>query len=179
MLERIKEDAERLPLDAIVRHRVLPQIDAASGRTILLTASPLADTAVAELNGLIEGPVAQQIVREGEIAAGLRVLRGVETMVPVGEVESKGTVGGAPAGVSPDDASGSVPARSVPLIGDLLIEHGHVRREAFEAAMQDYRPDRHGRIGDYMVARGVISRSALENVIQQQRRLQGALAASE
>ncbi len=107
------------------------------------------------------------------------MLRGVETMAPVGEVESGGTVGSAPAGVLPDDASGSVPARSVPLIGDLLIEHGHVRREAFEAAMQDYRPDRHGRIGDYMVARGVISRAALENVIQQQRRLQGALAASE
>jgi adsorption protein B len=179
MLERIKDDAERLPLDAIVRHRVLPQIDAANGRTILLTASPLAETAVAELSALIEGPVTQQIVREGEIAAGLRVLRGVGTAAPAGEAESGSTVEGASAGALPGDAAGSVPARSVPLIGDLLIEHGHVRREAFEAAMQDYRPDRHGRIGDYMVARGVISRAALENVIQQQRRLQGALAASE
>lgn len=179
MLERIKDDAERLPLDAIVRHRVLPQIDAANGRTILLTASPLAETAVAELSALINGPVTQQIVREGEIAAGLRVLRGVGTAAPAGEAESGSTVEGASAGALPGDAAGSVPARSVPLIGDLLIEHGHVRREAFEAAMQDYRPDRHGRIGDYMVARGVISRAALENVIQQQRRLQGALAASE
>ncbi|MGB8421262.1 MAG: glycosyl transferase family protein, partial [Paraburkholderia sp.] len=90
-------------------------------------------------------------------------------------------VEGALAGASPADGAVPlpVPARSVPLIGDLLIEHGHVRREAFEAAMQHYRPDRHGLIGDYMVARDVISRAALENVIQQQRRLQGALAASE
>lgn len=67
----------------------------------------------------------------------------------------------------------------MPLIGDLLIEHGHVRREAFEAAMQHYRPDRHGRIGDYMVAREVISLAALDNVIQEQRRLQAALAATQ
>jgi bacteriophage N4 adsorption protein B len=112
----------------------------------------------------------------------LRVLRGVEIAAPAGEGGQAGPTGaaqGASAGASSAGGVEPVPPRSVPLIGDLLIEHGHVRREAFEAAMQDYRPDRHGRIGDYMVARGVISRAALENVIEQQRRLQGALAASE
>ncbi|MGE8486999.1 MAG: glycosyl transferase family protein, partial [Paraburkholderia nemoris] len=182
VLERIKDDAARLPLEAIVRHRVLPQADAAGGRTILLTASPLAEPVVAELSGLVGGVVVQEIVREGEIAAGLRVLRGVEIAAPAGEGGQAGPTGvaqGASAGASSAGGAEPVPPRSVPLIGDLLIEHGHVRREAFEAAMQDYRPDRHGRIGDYMVARGVISRAALENVIEQQRRLQGALAASE
>ena len=51
--------------------------------------------------------------------------------------------------------------RGVPLIGDLLIEMGLVTRAAFEAALTSYRPDRDGRIGDYMVARHVISRDAL------------------
>ncbi|MFM0373690.1 glycosyl transferase family protein [Paraburkholderia aspalathi] len=180
-LERIKDDAKRLPLEAIVRHRVLPQADAAGRRTILLTASPLAEPVFAELSALVGGTVSQEIVREGEIAAGLRVLRGVEIAAPAGEGGQLGTgaVEGGAAGASSAEGAEPVRARSVPLIGDLLIEHGHVRREAFEAAMQDYRPDRHGRIGDYMVARGVISRAALENVIEQQRRLQGALAASE
>ncbi|WMY06973.1 glycosyl transferase family protein [Paraburkholderia phenoliruptrix] len=162
-LERLRDDAACLPLETIVRHRVLPQIDAAQGRTILLTASPLADEVIAELSALIDGPVVEQIVREGEIAAGLRALRGVDISAP------------AEAGAS----AGHAPARSVPLIGDLLIEHGHVRREDFEAALQHYRPDRHGRIGDYMVAREVISLAALDNVIQEQRRLQAALAATE
>jgi adsorption protein B len=162
-LERLRDDAACLPLETIVRHRVLPQIDAAQGRTILLTASPLADEVIAELSALIDGPVVEQIVREGEIAAGLRALRGVDISAP------------AEAGASAGHAS----ARSVPLIGDLLIEHGHVRREDFEAALQHYRPDRHGRIGDYMVAREVISLAALDNVIQEQRRLQAALAATE
>jgi len=178
-LERIKVDAERLPLEAIVRHRVLPQADAAGGRTILLTASPLADQVFAELSTLVEGDVVQEIVREGEIAAGLRVLRGVGIAAPSGDGVQGGTAAGTSARASSADGTVPVPARGVPLIGDLLIEHGHVRREAFEAAMQHYRPDRHGLIGDYMVARDVISRAALENVIQQQRRLQGALAASE
>jgi adsorption protein B len=171
-VERLAADAARLPLEVIVRHRVLPQAGEPEGHTILLSASPLAEPVLAELGALVAGPVAQQIVREGEIAAGLRVLRGVEIAPPAGE-------GAARQGDTADGGAQPVPARSVPLIGDLLIEHGHVRREAFEAAMQDYRPDRHGRIGDYMVARDVISRAALENVIQQQRRLQGALAASE
>jgi adsorption protein B len=113
------------------------------------------------LGALIDGPIVQEIVREGEIAAGLRLLRGVDV-----------------AALADVDA-GATPVRSVPLIGDLLIEHGHVRREAFEAAMQHYRPDRHGRIGDYMVAREVISLAALDNVIQEQRRLQAALAATQ
>ncbi|MBP0594374.1 glycosyl transferase family protein [Paraburkholderia sp. LEh10] len=178
-LSRLQADAGRLPLEVIVRHRALPQADAPEGQdssagagatdaaaahTVLLTASPLAESVLAELGALLAGPVVQHIVREGEIAAGLRALRGVEVAAPQDAA---------------DDAAGSAPARSVPLIGDLLIEHGHVSREAFEAAMQHYRPDRHGRIGDYMVARDVITRAALDNVIQQQRRLQGALAASE
>ncbi|PPK44617.1 adsorption protein B [Trinickia symbiotica] len=169
-IERLPRDADRLPLDTIVRHRVLPQADESgpSGEhTVLLTASPIAEAVLAEIGASVPGSITQHIVREGEIAAGLRALRGVATMAAV----SEGTAGDA--GVAP------VPTRGVPLLGDLLIEHGHVSREAFETAMQHYRPEEHGRIGDYMVACDVISRDALENVIQEQRRLQSALAASQ
>jgi adsorption protein B len=158
--EQLQRDAARLPLEAIVRHRTLPQGDGPRGEAVLLTASPLPEAVLEELATLAGRPVTQEIVREGEIAAGLRVLRGVETAPRAAE-----------------DAA--TPVRGVPLLGDLLIEHGHVRREAFEAALQHYRPDRHGRIGDYMVAREVISRAALDNVIQQQHRLLSGVAASE
>ncbi|HZZ09703.1 MAG TPA: glycosyl transferase family protein [Paraburkholderia sp.] len=167
-LDRLERDASRLPLEAIVRYRVLPQYDEASGSLVLLSASPLAPAVLDALSAQVAGPLAQSIVREGEIAAGLRALRGVET--PGAALEAVTPSGD---GVEP------APVRSVPLIGDLLIEHGYVRRDAFEAAMQHYRPDRHGRIGDYMVARDVISRVALEKVIQQQRRLHEAQTGSE
>jgi adsorption protein B len=170
--EKLHEDAARLPLEAIVRYRVLPKTDPANGRTVLLTASPLAEPALAELSALMPGTFVQEIVREGEIAAGLRLLRGVGVATPMAD----GAQAPDPAALMNDEHA---PARSVPLIGDLLIENGHVRRGDFEAAMQHYRPDRHGLIGDCMVAREVISRAALDNVIQQQRRLQGAMTASE
>ncbi|WP_366146105.1 glycosyl transferase family protein [Paraburkholderia sp.] len=68
------------------------------------------------------------------------------------------------------------PRRGVPLIGDLLIEMGLVTREAFEAALQDYRPDRDGRIGDFMVASNVITADALSRVTAEQRRLRRELS---
>jgi bacteriophage N4 adsorption protein B len=172
--DKVQDDAALLPLEAIVRHRVLPQTDPASGRTVLLTASPLTDAALADLNASMPGGFVQEIVREGEIAAGLRVLRGVGATRPAGD--SDGAQPRQPVAAAHADHAR---ARSVPLIGDLLIENGYVKRGDFEAAMQHYRPDRHGLIGDYMVAREVISRDALDNVIQQQRLLQDALTASE
>jgi adsorption protein B len=188
---RVTQDAVRLPLETIVRYRVLPQVertdvnDAARATAdasvprpvVLLTASPLAEPVLAELGALAGGPIVQRIVREGEIAAGLRVLRGVDVAASASAASLASSSSSSLADV--DASAIQAPARSVPLIGDLLIEHGHVRREAFEAAMQHYRPDRHGRIGDYMVACEVISRAALDNVIQQQRRLHGELTASE
>jgi len=59
----------------------------------------------------------------------------------------------------------------VPLLGDLLVDAGDVHREVFEAALHDYRPERDGRIGDYMVARAVISPHALSSAVGRQRQL--------
>jgi adsorption protein B len=147
-LQTLPEDAARLPLEIIVRHRVLPKLDRNTGKLMLLTASILSDTTLAELSALAGEPLHQEIVREGEIMTGLRLLRGITV-----------------------DESTAASGHRVPLIGDLLIEQGLVSRKAFEAAMQEYRPDRDGRVGEFMVARGVITLAALENVIQQQQRI--------
>jgi adsorption protein B len=86
----------------------------------------------------------QHIAREGEIMAGLRLISGTTTsFVP---------------GVS-----------HAPLLGDLLIERGLVRRNDFDGLMAQYQPALHGRIGDFLTQSGVISRAALEEAIATQR----------
>ena len=91
----------------------------------------------------------QRIAREGEIAMALRLLR-----------EGAG-----------DGRPGAQPVPSGPLLGDMLIERGTLRKRAVrECAMRDYRPDQHGRIGDYLVEDESSSRDVLEQVVQEQRR---------
>jgi adsorption protein B len=156
----LERHRDQLPLDTIVRFRVLPQGVGVDGRAIVLTASPLGDAFIAQLQAQLGCDVDQRIVREGEIAFGLRQLRRV------------GSAGAAQGGPGEDEA-GPRQAAKVPLLGDLLIERGYVRRQAFEAALTEYLPDRHGRIGDFMVARGVVSREAIERVVEEQRRASG------
>ena len=54
-----------------------------------------------------------------------------------------------------------------PALGEAVAEAGAVDREAYEAALREYRPEEHGRIGDFLVERGVILREMLEQVLQQ------------
>ncbi|MDE1180519.1 glycosyl transferase family protein [Paraburkholderia sp.] len=143
--QRLRSDSARLPLDVAIRFRVLAHGADAAGRMILLSASPLSAEAMTELAAAAGQPVTAQIVRESEIANGLRLLRGADDAVTPGSAR-------------------------VPLIGDLLIELGHVTRERFDQALQLYRPDRDGRIGDFMMARGVITGDALNEAMAMQSR---------
>ncbi|WP_084170399.1 glycosyl transferase family protein [Paraburkholderia ferrariae] len=156
---KLEANAQQVPLELAVRYRVLPQGDDGNGHAVLLCASPLAEEAARALQAQLTLPFVQRIVREGEIADGLRLLRGV----PVPEARA------AHEASAQHEESGHA-ATSVPLLGDLLIERGAVRRADFDAALQRYRPQEHGRIGDYMVARGVITREALADAIEAQRR---------
>ena len=184
-IDALERHRERLPLDTIVRYRVLPQGIDADGQVVLLTASPLGDASLAQLEAQLGCGIRQRIVREGEIAFGLRALRGVADAhaASAGALGEAGETRGADADMSKHVESGEAQggARSisnVPLIGDLLIERGYVRRHAFEAALAEYHPDRHGRIGDFMVARGVVSREAVERVVAEQRRASGLSGAT-
>lgn len=89
----------------------------------------------------------ERIIRESEVAAALRALR-----------------------------STAPPARPVPLLGDILIERGHVARPAFEAALTRYDPNRHGRIGEFLVGEAVITRAGLADAIAAQRSLAAGVA---
>jgi adsorption protein B len=116
-----------------------------NNRPIVAVTSPLSEAAIAEITQALGAEPVQRIAREGELAIALRLLR-------------------------EDTADTKAPAVPTgPLLGDMLIERGLLRREAFEGAMQDYKPAQHGRIGDYLVDRKVISREVLEQVVQEQR----------
>ena len=67
----------------------------------------------------------------------------------------------------------------VPLLGDMLVEQGLLKRKVFEDAMQAYRPQSHGRVGDYLVDQGILMREVIERVVEQQRLMHAELARVE
>ena len=141
----VRSHAAMLPSDLAIRHRAIPLGLNKAGGPVLAVASPLTPEAVAELTEVLMAQPLQRIAREGEIAVALRLLR----------EDSGAAAQGVPSG---------------PLLGDMLIERGLLRKEVFDMAMRDYRPDQHGRIGDYLVDRRVIPRDVVEQVVQEQRK---------
>jgi adsorption protein B len=141
----VRKHAGDMPMELAIRHRAIHMGRNKNNRPVLAVASPVSDAALQEMTQAIGEEPVQRIAREGEVAVALRLLR---------EVRHDAKAPAIPQG---------------PLLGDLLIERGVLQREAFEAAMRDYKPDQHGRIGDYLVERRVIQREMLEQVAQEQR----------
>jgi adsorption protein B len=146
--ELVRNNAAMLPADLAVRHRVIPLGLSKAGGPVVAVASPLSPEAVVELTQALQALPLQRIAREGEIAVALRQLS-----------EGAG-----------DGTATPQPVPSGPLLGDMLIERGLLRKDVFDLAMRDYRPDKHGRIGDYLVDRRVIPRDVVEQVVQEQRK---------
>jgi adsorption protein B len=143
--ELVRKHAAELPLDLAIRHRAVHMGRNKNNRPVLAVTSPLSEAAVLDITQRVGEEPVLRIAREGELAVALRLLR---------DATHDGKASAVPTG---------------PLLGDMLIERGLLRRDEFEGAMQDYRPDQHGRIGDYLVQRGVIAREMLEQVVQEQR----------
>jgi adsorption protein B len=153
----VREHADRLPADFGTRFRAV-HIGTDQARTPqLAVASPLSAESLAQLTTFFGMAPRQRIVRESEIAIGLRLVRGG----------------------SDGFASVQNGSTGVPLLGDTLIAQGLLKRDVFETAMRTYRPDKHGRVGDYLVERGVILRADIERVVIQQRQLQRQLEISQ
>lgn len=150
--ELVEKYAGYVPLEMCVRLRMLYIGNDMHNRPLVVVAAPLSPEEMQEVSIVFGQDPALRIARDSEIAAGLRYLRGeTDAFKPLQEG-----------------------ATGVPLLGDLLIERGLVRRDAFDAAMDAYRPEEHGRIGDYLVESGVIERHVIEQVVEEQRRLRAA-----
>jgi len=143
----VRENASFVSPDFGTRYRAVYIGTDASGRPLLAVISPLPEESMQELQGIFGTLPRQRIVRESEISNALRLLRGTDDRFK----KLKNGVTG------------------VPLLGDMLIEQGLLKRDIFESAMRSYRPDHHGRVGDYLVQQGVILRDVIERVVDQQR----------
>jgi adsorption protein B len=144
----VGSNRDRVPEDLCIRLRAAAIGEGGNGEPILAVARPLTPEQRDEIIVAVGRSPVERIVREGEVAAALRILRG-----------------------------SAAPEGQPPLLGDLLIERGHVTQDAFDAALESYRPDRHGRIGDHLLNTGVVTAEALaETVAEQQRIAQGNAA---
>ena len=152
--ELVRENATAVPLDFGTRYRAVYMGCDIANLPLLAVASPLSDASLVEIERILGVAPRQRIVRESEIANALRLLRGSAAQFEAVKVGAPG----------------------VPLLGDMLIEQRLLKRDIFEAAMGEYRPQRHGRVGDYLVDRGVITRDVIERVVEQQRLMHASLS---
>jgi len=139
----VKRNAEVLPLELCIRLRAAPLGRSDTGAPILGVARPLTPELRDEVVAAVGRAPVERIVREGELVAAMRLLTGASM---VGQTRT-------------------------PLLGDLLIELGHLTQDGFDAALESYRPDRDGRIGEHLVRSGAITAGAVEAAVAEQARL--------
>ncbi|KPG95602.1 type II secretion system protein E [Pseudomonas sp. RIT-PI-q] len=137
-----EESTQTLDDEFALRWRVVPLGLNADGRAQVAVASPLTAEGLQQISDELGSEPVQLIARESEIVAQLRQLN-----VREGQ---------------------SVPDARAPLLGDLLIEMGLLDRDVFSRAMLQYRPQHHGRIGDYLVDSGVLPRATIEKAVARQ-----------
>ncbi|VVQ14920.1 hypothetical protein PS914_05673 [Pseudomonas fluorescens] len=125
-----------------LRWRVVPLGLNAQGHAQVAVANPLPTEGLQQVSDELGSVPVQLIARESEIVARLRQLK-----VREGQ---------------------SVPDAGAPLLGDLLIEMGLMDRDVFSRTMLQYRPQYHGRIGDYLVDSGVLPRATIEKAVARQ-----------
>ena len=137
-----KADASLLTDEFALRWRVVPLGINEEGRTQIAVASPLTAEGLQQISDKLGSEPVQLIARESEIVAQLRNVNAIDGQ--------------------------SVPNARAPLLGDLLIEMGLLDRDVFSRAMLNYRPQHHGRIGDYLVDIGVLPRATIEQTVARQ-----------
>jgi len=137
-----KADASLLTDEFALRWRVVPLGLNEEGRAQIAVASPLTAEGLQQISAELGSEPVQLIARESEIVAQLRNVNAIDGQ--------------------------SVPNAKAPLLGDLLIEMGLLDRDVFSRAMLNYRPQHHGRIGDYLVDIGVLPRATIEQAVARQ-----------
>lgn len=130
-----------LSTDLAVRHRMLPAGRSEDGGVLIFAATAPSDGAIAEIEDAIGQRPVISIITESELADGLRALAA---------------------------GHATTPKTRAPLLGDLLVEMGFVRRQELNYALRQYSPDRHGRFGDFLVAEGALTRDNLSAALAHQ-----------
>lgn len=134
-----------LSVEACVQWRLLPLPGSTADTLSVAVANPLSEAEQAQLLHHVHATALEQsIARESEINAGLRLISGETYRID-----------------------------AVPLLGDLLVEMRLIARDQFERVLDEYKPQRDGRIGDYLVKHGVATEAAIAEAVREQHRRSG------
>lgn len=134
-----------LSVEACVQWRLLPLPGSTADTLSVAVANPLSEAEQAQLLHDVHATALEQsIARESEINAGLRLISGETYRID-----------------------------AVPLLGDLLVEMRLIARDQFERVLDEYKPQRDGRIGDYLVKHGVATEAAIAEAVREQHRRSG------
>ncbi len=142
VIKDVTTNRDLLPLDLVVRNRILPAGTNDKGEVIVLAAAALPDSVIEDIKALTAAAPHIVIVQESEITKGLQLL------------------------TQKDGIADS--AKPKPLLGDLLVEMGFCRRQDLTAALQQYSPLKDGRFGDFLVATGLLEQANLHLALQRQ-----------
>ena len=140
--EVVQQHAAAWPAALASRLRAVHVGPSASGLPVLAVSSPLPPEAQEEATRHFGATPVQRIARDSEIAAALQIACAAAGVTLT--VHEQG-------------------------LGQVLVDSGAVDRHAYEAALSDYRPEEHGRVGDFLVERGVILRDMLDRAMQRHR----------
>ncbi len=140
----LKDRLRLLPHRLIVRYRVVPLRVTAEGVLHIGVCTPLPESGQRELADFNAGEIKQFIVTETDMTAALQLAATGET----GELDQ---------------------TKSCSLLGDVLIKMKILNQTVLAEMVRDYDPKKHGRLGDYLVAKEVISSSNLERALATQR----------
>lgn len=134
----------RLPLHQISKHRAIPFADGEAGSLNLAVMEQLTDEALAEIQAEVTEPIACFIVCESEVLGALYWYN-------TGEMPHSARIG----------------KKRRPL-GDILLDMGAFTFQQFKTATADFDTLRDGRIGEFLVSRGLINRNQLDVALHQQ-----------
>ncbi|MEN3930190.1 glycosyl transferase family protein [Microvirga sp. W0021] len=138
-----------LPAEILIRGRIVVLGQGKGKHVILGVIAPLNPKILEHITAELGYTPEQRIISESELVAGLRYL----------------TAGNENA--ASDLKLGN---QQVPLLGDIMVEMALANREDIDKQMEIYSPDKDGRIGEFLVSKGVITADALQKAIQEQQR---------
>lgn len=142
--ESVRSNVGLLPADLCLREHLLPVRAGDDTPIVVAVAGPISADVREKLRSILGYEPEQRIARESEITAGLLLLQ---------------------------DHTGSLQVHAVPPLGDILLERGLVGAGVLASALETYRPDQHGRIGDFLVKEGVVTRDAIHEAVRVQQGL--------
>lgn len=133
----------RLPAKVSLQLRALPIGVGEKGRLKIAVARPLSQDEEKRMVQRLGDRFEQLIAPEGQLMATIARLQ--------------------------EESALTRQALDVPLLHEMVIQNGLVKRKTINSAMRTYRPGLHGTIGEYLISRGIINRDIIAKLVTEQK----------